>query len=116
SRALFQYMFDERWTPETAETALAPRFSIAGISNNYTNSTLWVRDASYIRLKNIEIGYSFNLKQLNKYGVKSLRVFANGYDLLTFDKLKVLDPEEKGNNYGDYPLTKIYNLGLSIQF
>ena len=116
ARALFQYMFDERWTPETAETALAPRFSIAGISNNYTNSTLWVRDASYIRLKNVELGYNFNVKMLKKYGVKNLRVFANGYDLLTFDKLKVLDPEEKGNNYGDYPLTKIYNLGLNIQF
>ncbi|MFA5416952.1 MAG: TonB-dependent receptor [Bacteroidales bacterium] len=116
SRGLFQYMFDERWTPETAETALSPRFSIAGISNNYANSTLWVRDASYLRLKNMEIGYNFNVKSLKNLGVKSLRVFANGYNLITIDNLKVLDPEERGKNGGDYPITKIFNMGLNIQF
>jgi hypothetical protein len=116
ARGLFQYMYDERWTPETAETATAPRFSLSGIDHNYANSTLWVRDASYIRLKNIEIGYNFKVNSLKKIGVKSLRVFGNGYNILTFDNLKVLDPEEKGNSGGDYPLTKIFNVGLNIQF
>lgn len=116
ARGLFQYMYDERWTPQTAETALAPRFSIAGISNNYSNSTLWVRDASYIRLKNIEIGYNFKPKSLKQFGIKSMRLYGNGYNLLTFDRLKILDPEERGSNGGDYPLTKIFNVGLNIQF
>lgn len=114
---LFQYMYDERWTPETAATAKAPRFSGEGRANNYTvNSSLWVRDASYIRLKNLEIGYNFTFGGLKKIGIESLRLFANGYNLLTFDRLKVLDPEEKGTNNGDYPLSKIYNLGVKIQF
>lgn len=116
ARGLFQYMYDERWTPENAETATTPRFSLSGIDHNYTNSTLWVRDASYIRLKNIEIGYNFQMNLLKRIGIRSLRVFGNGYNILTFDKLKVLDPEEKGNSGGDYPLTKIFNLGLNIKF
>ena len=55
---LLQYMIDDHWTPETAETAKTPRFSGAANANNYTrNSTLWLKDASYIRLKNVQIGY-----------------------------------------------------------
>lgn len=57
---LLQYMIDDHWTPETAETAKTPRFSGAANANNYTrNSTLWLKDASYIRLKNVQIGYTF---------------------------------------------------------
>ena len=57
---LLQYMIDDHWTPKTAETAKTPRFSGAANANNYTrNSTLWLKDASYIRLKNVQIGYTF---------------------------------------------------------
>ncbi len=116
ARALFQYMYDERWTPETAETAKSPRYSIAGLTNNYANSTLWVRDASYLRLKNLEIGYNFNAKKLKIIGISNLRLYMNGYNLLTFDNLKVLDPEEQSSNGGAYPITKVYNVGMNVQF
>lgn len=112
---LFQFMWDERWTPETARTAKAPRFAWTAQSNNYGTSSLWVRDASYIRLKTVELGYTFHFATLKKLGMQSLRLYANGYNLLTFDKLKVLDPEEPSGE-GGYPLSKIFNLGVNIQF
>lgn len=115
-RALFQYMWDDRWTPETASTAKAPRLSAAGHANNYIDSDLWIRDASYIRLKNVEIGYTFFSGVLRKIGMSSLRLYASGYNLLTFDKLKILDPEETAADGGNYPLSKIYNIGVKVQF
>lgn len=114
-RTLFQYMWDERWTPDNAENAKSPRFSYESATNNYANSSLWLRDASYIRLKTIEVGYTFSSAGLKRTGINSLRLYANGYNLLTFDKLKIVDPEEPTSG-GDYPLAKIFNLGISVQF
>lgn len=115
-RGLYQYQLDGRWTPETANQAIYPRLSYSAASNNYVSSDLWVYDASYIRLKNIEIAYTFRKSLLNKLGINQFRVFANGYNLLTFDKLKIIDPEEKTVDYGDYPLLKVINFGVNVNF
>jgi TonB-linked SusC/RagA family outer membrane protein len=116
---LMQYMADGRWTPETASTATYPRMSFLGVENNTKYSDFWLRDASYIRLKNIELGYRFdaaNIRFLKKAGISSLRVYANGYDLLTFDKLKIIDPESVPTENAQYPLMKIYNFGFNVTF
>lgn len=116
---LMQYMADGRWTPETASTATYPRMTFLGLENNIKYSDFWLRDASYIRLKNVELGYSFNAATtpfLKKVGVSSLRIYTNGYDLLTFDKLKVVDPESVSTENAQYPLMKIYNFGLNVTF
>ncbi|MFA5420105.1 MAG: SusC/RagA family TonB-linked outer membrane protein, partial [Bacteroidales bacterium] len=115
-RGLYQYQLDGRWTPETADQAIYPRLSYSAASNNYAASDLWVYDASYIRLKNIEIAYTFKKSLLNKLGINQFRVFANGYNLLTFDKLNIIDPEEKTVDYGDYPLLKVINFGVNVNF
>jgi hypothetical protein len=115
NRALLQWLADNSWTPETASTALAPRISFTSTSNNTKTSTLWLRDASYIRLKNLEIGYSFGNAVLKKLGISNVRIYTNGYNLLTFDKLKFMDPESRTTT-PDYPLTTIYNLGLNVNF
>lgn len=116
-RSLLQYMVEDRWTPETAQTASIPRFSFNNLENNYLrNSTLWLRDASYIRLKNLQIGYTFKGPWMKKAHIENLRVFAAGENLLTFDHLKISDPEATDNDRFEYPLVMILNLGLNISF
>ena len=105
-----------RWTPETAATAKLPRATIDGVKNNYRDSELWVKDASYLRLKNIEIGYNFRLPFMPKIGMEKMRVFMTGYNLLTFDKLKISDPESMSSGVPQYPVMRVINFGLNVSF
>lgn len=116
SAPLLQFMADQRWTPERGQSATFPRFSNANRSYNSLVSDFWVKDASYIRLKNFEIGYSLNLNVLSKIGVQKLRFYSNGYNLLTFDKLKFIDPESKVGSRNRYPNSRIINFGLNVNF
>jgi len=116
-RAIFSYMMEERWTPETAETATAPRFSRTSVTHNYYDSDLWVRDGSYLRLKNAKVGYTFNQSTfLKQIGISQLSLYVTGYNLLTFDKLKIIDPEFNDSANLGYPIIKIYNVGLNVTF
>ena len=83
-----------RWTPENPSVN-NPRFTTkaAGSSNNSLSSTYWQRDASYLRLKNVELSYNLPTKVVRSIGLEELRIFLNGQNLLTFDKLDVIDPE-----------------------
>ena len=116
--ALMQWISDNSWTPETASTAILPRITLNGRNNNYKASDLYIRDASYIRLKNIEIGYGFSGGVINRLGISRLRIFANGYNMLTFSKLKIkgMDPESQTSGGRQYPLIKIANAGINVTF
>lgn len=116
NRSLLQYMADGRWTPETAESATYPRMTLTGTNNNSKNSDFWLKDASYVRLKNLEVGYNFSGNFLERFGISKLRAYLNGYNLLTFDKLDITDPESRTGSDSAYPLTKIYNLGVKLNF
>jgi hypothetical protein len=73
-----------------------------------------MRDASYLKLKNAEIGYTLPKELMRTLQIEGIRVFVNGSNLLTFDKLKVIDPEQ---NIGDpYPLQRTINFGTQINF
>lgn len=118
-RALMQYMADGRWTPETAETAIFPRFSDNSRNLNYVNSSLWLRDASYLRLKNIQLGYTFmGNPWLKKVGLSTLNFYVSGYNLLTFDHIKFIDPESKlqGTTENQYPIPMMVTLGMKLNF
>lgn len=116
-RGLMQHMADNSWTPETAGTATLPRITFLGRENNYgRDSDFWLRDASYIRLKTLETGYNFKGKFLEKAGVSSLRLYFNANNLLTFSNLKIIDPETRTGSIQEYPLTKLYNVGLRVNF
>ena len=115
-RSLMSHKFTDRWTPETAATAKLPRATIDGVKNNYRDSELWVKDASYLRLKNIEIGYNFRLPFMPKIGMEKMRVFMTGYNLLTFDKLKISDPESMSSGVPQYPVMRVINFGLNVSF
>lgn len=118
SRALPMYMAQERWTPSRADVATMPRFSQNSKAHNYKDSSLWVRDASYVRLKTVKIGYTFQGRGfLRSLGISSLNVYMSAYNLLTFDTLDYIDPEQKPNSQEiDYPITQTYNLGLTVNF
>ena len=84
---------------------------------NSEPSTLWLRDASYLRLKTVTFGYTFPGKGwLKAVGVKSLNISFSGYNLLTFTGLDFIDPESLTDRNGAYPLVKIYSLGLNLTF
>jgi len=116
NRSLLQYMADGRWTPENAATATYPRMSLAGATYNAKASDFWLKDASYLRLKNIELGYNIKAKSLRSIGIDNLRAYLNGYNIITFDKLKIADPESKTATDSQYPIVKIYNIGLKVDF
>jgi TonB-linked SusC/RagA family outer membrane protein len=111
--ALFTWFIKNEWTPETAATAKAPTISFLGTANNNKSSELWTRDASYLRLKNVEIGYRFSPNVLKRLGMSSMRVYANGYNLLTWSKLELMDPEQVQSTY---PLIRIINFGVNLTF
>lgn len=116
-RGLMQFHADTRWTPETAHTATTPRFTETNAVYNMRGSSLWVRDASYLKLKNMTIGYNFTDKKfLKKLGIQQLGVQLTGYNLLTFDKFDIMDPEARPDNADSYPIIKIYNLGINLTF
>ena len=108
-----------RWTPETAATATYPRFMQNALSThqNYYKSDYWVYDGGYLRLKNVQIGYTLPKKWFRKAGISTVRVYANGYNWCTWDNLKKVDPESPaGTNGYFYPQQKIINFGLNISF
>lgn len=107
--------YDNRWTPEMAETAKYPLTINGNSPNNYQRSTLWMKDGSYLRLKTAEIGYTLNGRFLDDLSMSNVRFFINGQNLVTFDKIKVVDPESE-NGTGNYPLSRSINLGFQINF
>lgn len=83
--------------------------------NNYRTSTLYQRDASYIKLKNIELGYNFGKNAVKKLGLQDLRLFVNGNNVFCLDYLKVIDPESDYGT-GGYPTQRAFNLGVQVNF
>jgi TonB-linked SusC/RagA family outer membrane protein len=106
----------DRWTVDNPrQDAAYPRLSYGVNDNNYQASTWWLRDISFLRLKNVDLGYTLN-KGINAVGVKKLRVYFTGYNLVTFSKFKLWDPELASNNGTKYPLISTYSLGLTANF
>lgn len=113
-----------RWIPReisgTADTenpnAKYPRMSYGGNNNNYRNSSFWLRNGSYLRFKNLEIGYTFPQSFLRKLHMSNLRLYFLGKNLAVWDSLKLWDPELGSGNGAKYPLTKSYTLGLTVNF
>jgi len=117
ARGLIQYFVDDCWTPENQFQSTLPRAARTTWQWNSSPSTLWLRDASYLRLKTLSLSYTLRDKRyLDLFGVKSLMFNLSGYNLLTFTKLRTLDPEGNTQNNGAYPIIKTYNLGLTINF
>ncbi|TKC09742.1 TonB-dependent receptor [Pedobacter frigoris] len=121
----FTYGFDEssvrkeglnRWTEQNpSQDVLYPRLHSVSFGNNTAQSTWWLRDASFIRLKNAEIGYRFPKNWLKKIGLETGRVYLMGNNIYVWDSIKMWDPEIGNANEGmNYPLPRTYTFGLEF--
>lgn len=105
--------YNNRWTPETPD-AKYPRLTSEGSANNYVTNSLWVADASFVKLRTLELYYQFSQEMLKKSKfIKGAKVFARGHDLFCIDKIKVLDPENIGTNH---PTMAQYAFGVNLSF
>lgn len=101
---------------DTRATATYPRLTTRSNENNYRTSSFWIKDASFLKLRNVEIGYNFDGPKLQKAGISGLRCFISGQNLFTVSPLQKqynLDPEHLS---GLYPALRTFNAGVSITF
>jgi len=122
------YFFD-RWhkaDPYDPKSAWIPgkwpvsRFNFS-VGSMYKESSVWRKDASYVRLKNVELGYSIPVKLYRNTGINKIRVYASAFNLLTIADpfVKAFDPERLEGLFNagfNYPLTKTYNFGFNVTF
>lgn len=106
------------WTEDNRNASLPLLTTATGATENYQNSTFWLKDASYLRLKNVQLNYTFPTRLISKASLNKLTVFINGQNLMTFSRYKMFDPEKNiGNdNMYEYPSLKTYSFGLSATF
>ena len=105
-----------RWTVSNpSQDVMFPRLRSSNYAHNSAASTWWLRDASYIRLKNVEIGYNLEKSLLKKLGLTTGRIYAMGNNLYVWDKIKMWDPEIGNQNAGlNYPLPRTITFGLEL--
>lgn len=99
------------WSVENRNGAW-PR--IGGSGNNRYQSTFWLDDMSYLRLKNVQVGYSLPQKWVQRLHLESVRIYGSAENLATFTKYRGLDPEKSSNASDAYPLCKSYSFGINI--
>jgi len=110
----FAYMLDY-WTPNNPNAAF-PRPWNDAQPNNSANSSLYLRDLSYIRLKSFELGYTLPATMLQKAGISKLRIYITGYNVFTWSKMKFFDPEISASTGAYYPQQRNINLGANLSF
>ena len=122
SGAMQQFM--DRWHPtdpkadpyDPATTWESGHFAYTGTLPD-GNSTFNVENGAYLRLKSVELGYTLPTQWLSGSGIRNIRVYANAYNMLTFTKVKYVDPEHPNDTYGYlYPLNKTVSVGINVKF
>lgn len=111
------FAFDH-WSADNPNNTnvMFPRLHTLSYANNELNSTYWYRSGDYLRLKNVELGYQFDKKLIQKWRMQNLRVYVQGTNLaLLFDDVKFWDPEI-GNSGSRYPLSATWTVGLDVTF
>ncbi|SDK84590.1 TonB-linked outer membrane protein, SusC/RagA family [Catalinimonas alkaloidigena] len=108
-------MYENRWTVDNPSDE-HPRIADRGNQYFSFNNTYWLRSTDYIRLKNLELGYTLPSPIVDKIGIGNLRVYVNGLNLATVSKLKVYDPENANPTGQYYPQSRIINTGLTVTF
>jgi len=106
--------FENHWTPDNLN-AKYPRLTYGSVANNIHTSTFWLQDATYVRLKNLQLGYTIPKQWLTKANIENVRIFLSGYNLLTFDNVTPFDPEAQGSAWY-YPQQKSFSAGLTLTF
>jgi TonB-linked SusC/RagA family outer membrane protein len=110
-----QYTYDHRWTVDNP-SSVDPR--TVDRNNQYfsNRNTYYMRSTDYIRLKNFELGYTLPASIGNKAGIKRLRAYINGLNMITWAKQDIFDPESTSSSGQYYPQSKIINTGITVTF
>ncbi|MFT4686004.1 MAG: TonB-linked SusC/RagA family outer membrane protein [Neolewinella sp.] len=114
-----KWSHDNRWSidsPSAEHPRLASRGDTYYTGGNYGQNTYWLFNKNYVRLKNLEIGYTLPESITDRLRVGSLRAYVNGLNLITFDSLDFFDPESTAGSGVYYPQTRIVNLGVNLTF
>jgi hypothetical protein len=101
------------WTASTAATATYPRITTSENANNFRPNSIWYSDASYFKLRSLELYYKLPIKFISKVKLKEATVYIRGMNLLSFDNIDIVDPEAIGLVY---PTLTTYNVGIKIGF
>ncbi|MFD2885585.1 SusC/RagA family TonB-linked outer membrane protein [Chitinophaga cymbidii] len=112
------FLVENAWTPDNpnAEFPRLSAYKAQLTAHNAHINSGWVRDGSYLRLKSMQLGYNVPQQMLDRANIQSLRIFVTGYNLVTWDKLKYLDPEMPNVNNGFYPQQRMYSAGVNLSF
>ena len=113
---LARFIADSHWSEDNRDPyAVWPRLSTASVSNNNVRNTWFMREGSFLRLKQVEMGYTLPSKWTQKIGISSFRLYLSGSNLLCWSNFKLWDPEMAGNGLG-YPVQRVFNLGVNLNF
>ena len=116
NRNILKVISDDYWSKDNPNpNAFWPRLSTGHVDNNIQLSNWWLRNGDFLRLKNLELGFSMNNKILNAMKVEQLRFFVNGSNLFVLSDFKLWDPEMGTNGLG-YPIQRTFNAGLQLDF
>ena len=111
---VFADLYNNYWTPDNLN-AKYPRLTIGTNENNNQTSTFWMVNGRYMRLKNLEIGYTLPKRIASKIAMQNLRVYVSGVNLFTISPFKLWDPDLQ-TGATNYPNNRIINIGLTIGF
>ncbi|MFN6078240.1 MAG: SusC/RagA family TonB-linked outer membrane protein, partial [Bacteroidota bacterium] len=89
---------------------------LGGSGNNRQSTSFWLDNMSYIRVKNIQIGYTVNSKVLAKMGISNFRIVGSAENLGTLTSFRGLDPEKQGDDNNVYPINKSYSIAVNLSF
>lgn len=116
NNAMLQAWADDYWSESNRNSyATWPRLSSEIVNNNIQRSTWWMHDGSYLRLKSVEIGYTLPKRWTQRARIEGVRIYLSGLNLLTLSNFKIWDTE-MGSSGLNYPIQKVYNIGLNINF
>lgn len=104
---------DNAWTPATAGTATLPALTMSASANNYQQNSTWYANASYLKLRSVQLYYNLPGQLLSKLKLKKARIYVEGLDLFSIDNIKSVDPESTGTSY---PTVSTFLLGAQIGF
>ncbi|HEY4156388.1 MAG TPA: SusC/RagA family TonB-linked outer membrane protein, partial [Puia sp.] len=114
-----QYSYDHQWTidhPSSVDPRIANRNNTYYAGGAAGNNTYFLRSSDYFRLKNVELGYNLPSELGKKVGISNLRLYVNGLNLVTWDKMKIWDPESTRGDGQYYPQARIINVGARVTF
>ena len=111
-----QEFAENRWRPDAPSETNPRTFNRTDEYWLQNANTFWLRDTDYVRLKTVDIGYSLPQGLTGKLAMNGMRIYVSGQNLVTWDKLKLLDPEARSNSLQYYPQARVFNVGASVTF